>query len=137
MKTTCFNLLTSLLVLAVNASAADYVGDVKDVRVVRTVEQQPGASLVWEPYIAHWQGRHLVVAFGAGLPGKTDMGDILASVSTNDGDTWEPPVKVFDHSIRHGTLQFAYANAILYKPPGQEVLWCFAMRCPMNYRHSR
>ena len=140
MKNTFCILLASLVgsfqFLGGSAAAADYAGDVKDVRIVRTVEQQPGASLVWEPYIAQWQARHLVVAFGAGLPGKTDMGDILASVSTNDGDTWEPAVKVFDHSLRHGTLQYAYANAILYKPPGQDVLWCFAMRCPMNFRHS-
>jgi hypothetical protein len=64
------------------------------------------------------------------------MGDILASVSLNDGDTWSDPVVIFDHKQRHGTLQFAYANAILYKPPGQDVLWAYAMRCPMNYRHS-
>ena len=33
-------------------------------------------------------------------------------------------------------MQFAYANSVLYKPPGQDVLWCFAMRCPMNYPDS-
>ncbi|HTO03760.1 MAG TPA: sialidase family protein, partial [Opitutus sp.] len=76
------------------------------------------------------------VAFGAGIPGKTDMGDILASVSTNDGDTWSDPVYVFNHHDRQGAIQFAYANAILYQPPDQDVMWCFAMRCPMNYRHS-
>ncbi len=31
------------------------------------------------------QPRHLVAAFGVKIPGKTDMGDILASVSTDDG----------------------------------------------------
>ncbi len=111
-------------------------GDVKDVRTVRSVEQHPGAALLWEPYIAEWKPKHLVVAFGAGIPGKTDMGDILASVSTNDGDTWSDPVFVFDHNQRHGNLQFGYANPVLFKPPGQDVLWCFGMRCPMNYQHS-
>jgi hypothetical protein len=109
---------------------------VKDVRVIRSVEQHPGASLLWEPYIAEWKPKHLVVAFGAGIPGKTDMGDILASVSTNDGDTWSEPAFVFDHNQRYGAMQFGYANAMLYKPPGEDVLWCFAMRCPMNYQHS-
>jgi hypothetical protein len=111
-------------------------GDVQQVRTVRTVEQHPGANLVWEPYLAEWKAKHLVVAYGVGIPGKSDMGDIVASVSTNDGDTWSEPSLIFDHNQRHGSLQFGYANAVLYKPPGQEVLWCFAMRCPMNYQHS-
>lgn len=111
-------------------------GDVTDVRVIRSVEQQHGAALLWEPYIAEWKPKHLVVAFGAGIPGKTDMGDILASVSTDDGDKWSEPVYVFDHNQRHGSMQFAYANPVLYKPPGQDVMWCFGMRCPMNYQHS-
>ena len=118
------------------APAAPYAGDVTDVRVIRHMDKHPGSALLWEPYIAQWKDKHLVAAFGAGIPGKTDMGDILASVSLNDGDTWSDPVYIFDHNQRHGTLQFAYANAILYKPPGQDVLWAYAMRCPMNYRHS-
>ena len=115
---------------------APFTGDVTDVRVIRRMEQHPGAALLWEPYIAQWKGRHLVAAFGAGIPSKTDMGDILASVTTDDGATWSDPVFIFDHNQRHGALQFAYANAILYKPPGQDVLWAFGMRCPMNYRNS-
>lgn len=103
---------------------------------MRSVEQHPGSALLWEPYIAAWKPKHLVVAFGAGIPGKTDMGDILASVSTNDGDTWSEPAYIFDHHQRYGSLQFGYANPVLYKPPGQDVVWCFAMRCPMNYQHS-
>ena len=114
----------------------EFTGDVTDVRVIRSVEQHPGASLLWEPYIAEWKPKHLVVAFGAGIPGKTDMGDILASVSTDDGNKWSEPAFVFDHNQRFGAMQFGYANPVLYKPPGQDVLWCFAMRCPMNYQHS-
>ncbi|HCN31094.1 MAG TPA: hypothetical protein DIT64_20735 [Verrucomicrobiales bacterium] len=117
-------------------AADDYKGDVKDVRVVRHMDQHPGASLVWEPYIAQWKPKHLVVAYGAGIPGKTDMGSIYASVSTNDGDTWSEAVPVFDHNHWQGAIHFAYANAILFKPSDQEVMWCYAMRCPMNYRHS-
>jgi len=116
--------------------AANHTGDVTDVRTVRHMDKHPGSSELWEPYLVQWKGRQLVAAFGVKIPGKTDMGDIMASVSTDDGDTWGDPVPIFDHRVRQGTIQFAYANAILFKPPGQDVLWAFAMRCPMNYRHS-
>lgn len=122
--------------LASAASAADFTGDVTDVRVIRTVQQEPGASLVWEPYLAVWKPHYLVAAYGAGIPGKTDMGDLLVSVSKDDGDTWSEPVTVFDHRVRHDGMQFAYANTILYHPPGQDVLWLFGMRCPMDYPNS-
>jgi hypothetical protein len=129
--------LPILLLASASLFAADeYTGDVQDVRVIRRVEQHPGAALLWEPYIAQWRPRQLVVAFGAGIPGKVDMGDILASVSTNDGETWSEPSYVFDHDQRFGAMQFGYANPVLYHPPGQDVIWCYAMRCPMNYRHS-
>lgn len=131
-------LLSSLFAVSAVAFAQDekFIGDVTDVRVIRSFEQQPGSSLLWEPYIAEWKPKHLVAAFGAGIPGKTDMGDILASVSTDDGNKWSEPAPVFDHHQRFGAMQFGYANAVLYKPPGLDVLWCFAMRCPMNYQHS-
>jgi len=131
----------SLLALGFTWSAGGaelpaFTGDVRDVREVRNVEQHPGSSLLWEPSIAEWKPKYLVVAFGAGIPGKTDMGDIYASVSKDDGDKWSEPAFVFNHNERHGTLQFAYANPVIYKPPGQDVLWCFAIRCPMSYAHS-
>ena len=130
--------LCTLVVLGLpwHAQSAEPKGDVTDVRVIRHVDQHPGAALLWEPSIALWKPRHLVAVFGAGIPGKVDMGDMLVSVSTNDGDTWSEPVLVFDHNQHHGAMQFAYANPVLFKPPGQEVLWCFAMRCPMNSRDS-
>ncbi len=124
------------LLLSLVAAHALAAGDVSSITVIRSVEQHPGASLLWEPYIAEWKPKHLVVAYGAGIPGKTDMGDIVASVSTDDGNKWSEPALVFDHNQRFGAMQFGYANAVLYKPPGQDVLWCFAMRCPMNYQHS-
>src|SRR5947208_2607178 len=88
------------------SASVEFIGDVTDVRVIRRFEQHPGASLLWEPYIAQWKGKELVAAFGAGIPGKADMGDILASVSANDGDTWSDPVPVFDHAQRQGGIQF-------------------------------
>ncbi len=114
----------------------DYKGDVTDIRVVRHVESNPYAWRVWQPFIAQWKKKHLVVTFAAMLNGKKDMGDILASVSKDDGDTWGEPVVIFDHSRRHGAIQFAYANSVLFKPRDQDVLWCFAMRCPITYRNS-
>ena len=105
-------------------------------RALRHMDKIPGSSELWEPHLAQWKGRHLVAASGVKIPGKTDMGDIMASVSTDDGDKWGDPVRIFNHQERQGTLRFAYANAILYKIPEQDVMWAFAMRCPMNYRHS-
>lgn len=114
----------------------NFKGDVTGVRVIRHLEQHPGAWRLWQPYIAQWKRKHLVVAFGAMMTGKKDMGDILASVSTDDGETWGEPVLIFDHSVRQGSMQFAYANPVLFHPPGQDVIWCFAMRCPIVYRNS-
>ena len=134
MKTNLLTLAT--ICVASLAIAEDYRGDVKDVRVIRHMDQHPGASLVWEPYIAIWKPKQLVAAYGVGIPGKVDMGSIYASVSFNDGDTWNEPVPVFDHNHWQGSIHFAYANAILFKPSNQDVMWCYAMRCPMNFKHS-
>ena len=113
-----------------------YKGDVTDIRVIRRVESHPDAWRLWQPFIAQWKRKHLVVAFGAMTNGKKDMGDIFASVSKNDGDTWGEPVAIFDHNRRQGAIQFAYANPVLFKPAYQDVLWCFAMRCPIVYKNS-
>ncbi|MDP6039708.1 MAG: sialidase family protein [Candidatus Latescibacteria bacterium] len=115
----------------------NYQGDVTDLRVVRRVEQHPQSWRVWQPVIIPGiKKRHLIVAFGAMVNGKKDMGDIFATLSTNDGDTWEEPVIIFDHRQRQGMAQFAYGNPVLYRVPGQEVIWCFAMRCPIAQKNS-
>lgn len=122
---------------AVCAEAETYQGDVSGVRAVRRVEQHPDAWRLWQPFIIQGRrDRDLIVAFGAMVNGKKDMGDILASVSRDDGDTWEEPVPIFDHRERQGAIQFAYANPVLYRAPGQDVIWCFAMRCPIAYENS-
>jgi len=132
-------ILTALL-LAPGISRAQEVihkGDVTDVRVIRHVEKHPQAWRLWQPFIIQGQKkRHLIVAFGAMTNGKKDMGDILVARSKDDGDTWEEPVAVFDHNQRQGAIQFAYANPVLYRAPGQDVIWCYAMRCPNVYRNS-
>jgi len=128
--------LLCFLASAGHAQETEFKGDVTDLRIIRRVEQHPGAWRLWQPYIATWKRKHLVVAFGAMIDGKKDMGDILTSVSTNDGDAWGEPVAVFDHSQRQGAIQFAYANPVLFKPLDQDVIWCFAMRRPIAYRNS-
>jgi hypothetical protein len=131
-----------LLALSAATHAKDQItnttttGDVRDIRVVRTADQEPRASLLGQPSIALWKEKHLVVAYQKGIAGKGDMGSIDVVVSTNDGDSWSIPSTIFDHEQWHGALQFAYCNAVLYRPPGQVVLWCFAMRCPLNYADS-
>jgi hypothetical protein len=120
-----------------HAQDTGYKGDVTDVRVIRRVEQHRQARRLWQPFIIQGQKkRHLIVAFGAMINGKKDMGDILVSVSRNDGDSWEEPTAVFHHLQPHGGIQFAYANPVLYRAPGQDVVWCFAMRCPIIYENS-
>ena len=130
-----------LCVLACGATSYgqenSYKGDVTDVRVIRRVEQHPQAWRLWQPYIIEGRKKgQLIVAFGAMVNGKKDMGDILVSISKNDGRAWEEPTAVFDHNQRQGAIQFAYANPVLYRAPGQNVIWCFAMRCPIVYRNS-
>jgi len=130
--TNSLTFVTALLLAPL--ALAEGTSDVRDVRVVRTADQEPRASLLGQPSIALWKEKHLVVAYQKGIAGKTDMGSIDAIVSSNDGDSWSIPSTVFDHGQRHGAMQFGYCNAVLYHPPGQEVLWCFAMR--LNYADS-
>ncbi len=119
------------------ASDDSYQGDIQDVRVVRHVDQHPYAGKLWQPFLVQGAGRRdLLVAFGVQLSGKGDMGDIMVSLSRDDGDTWQEPVMVFDHLQRQGVIQFAYANPVLFRAKGHEVIWCFAMRCPIVSRNS-
>jgi hypothetical protein len=129
-------LCLSILDVAGYSQQLSFKGDVTGVRVIRRVERHSDAWRLWQPYIAQWKPRQLVVAFGAMANGKKDMGSILASGSTDDGDTWEEPTPVFDQNQRQGLIQFAYANPVLFKPAGQDVIWCFAMRCPIRYSNS-
>jgi hypothetical protein len=112
-------------------------GDVSDVRVVRHVDQHPHAWRIWQPFIIQGdKKKDLLVAFGVQITGKSDMGDILVSLSRDDGDSWMEPVVVFDHRQRQGAIQYAYANPVLYRAPNQAVIWCFAMRCPIVQKNS-
>ncbi len=131
--------LASMFLCAGISQAQEHVyeGDVTDYRVIRRVEQHSQSWRIWQPFIVQGDKRgHLIVAYGAMRNGKKDMGDIFVTLSNNDGETWEEAVPVFDHTLRKGGMQFAYANPVLYRPPGQEVVWCYAMRCSIAQRNS-
>ena len=129
--------LTLQFATAGRAQESTYEGDVTDLRIIRRLEQHPYGWRIWQPFIIQGdKKKDLLVAFGVQVNGKNDMGDILVSLSRDDGDTWEEAVPVFDHRQRHGAIQFAYANPVLYRAPGEDVIWCFAMRCPIVFRNS-
>lgn len=137
----CLHLFAFMSLECMVVHAADeepaYSGDVTDVRTIRHVEQHPQAWRIWQPFIISGNKKnHLIVAYGAMRNGKKDMGDIFATRSKDDGDTWESPVVIFDHTKRQGAVQFCYANPVLYQAPGQDIIWCFCMRCPITQRNS-
>ncbi len=111
-------------------------GAVSDVQLI---DQLPEGSIyekIWQPFLARWSDTQYVVAYGLQLKGKGDMGDIVCSISPDQGKTWSTPIMIFDHRQPNGTQQFAYNNAVLFKPNNSDVLWCFAMRAPQHYRDS-
>ena len=111
-------------------------GDVADVAIVRRLDQEPrNYDRIWEPYIAR-SGSQILLAFGRKLANKSDMGDILCSRSTDHGATWSEPVTVFDSNVPEGGRRYAYANAILFRPSGQDTVWFFGQRCPLHYPDS-
>src|SRR6185312_11077824 len=59
-------------------------------------------------------------------------GDILSCVSRDRGKTWDNPVTIFNS----GSGGYTYANSFFYKDPGQDIIWCYAMRCPKYYKNS-
>lgn len=122
---------------SVVAQNAPHKGDVREVQVVRAVEQHRQAWRIWQPVILQGlKKQHLIVAYGSMLHGKKDMGDIHVILSKDDGLSWSEPKAIFSHEVFQGDLQFAYANPVLYRVRGQSVIWCFAMRCPIQQRNS-
>ena len=120
-----------------NAQEKSYLGDITDHHVIRRVEQHPQAWRIWQPFIVQGQTEgDLIVAYGAMRHGKKDMGDIFVTLSQNDGESWSEPVAVFDHTVRQRNIQFAYANPVLFRGHGQQVVWCYAMRCSIAQRNS-
>ncbi|HJN08924.1 MAG: sialidase family protein [Pirellulaceae bacterium] len=118
------------------AAEGGYEGDVTSVVTIDSLDAAGPYNKIWEPYLAKWSGKHYVAAYGLQVRGKSDMGDIVCSISRDAGQTWSPRIMVFDHRVRNGTVQYAYNNSVLFRPPGQDVIWLFVMRAPMHYRDS-
>jgi hypothetical protein len=118
------------------AAEREYQGDVQDVTTIDTLDDSGPYDKIWEPYIAPWTDKQLVAAYGLQLRGKPDMGDIVCSLSKDAGKTWSPRIMIFDHRQRNGTVQYAYNNSVLFRPPGQDVIWLFCMRTPLHHRDS-
>ena len=129
---------TSLLATWVPAIAAEtnFHGNVTDVVTIDSLDKNGPYNKIWEPFIAKWSDKHLVAAYGLQVTGKGDMGDIVCSVSRDAGRSWGHRITIFDHRVRNGTVQYAYNNAVLFRPPGQDIIWLFVMRVPMHYRDS-
>ena len=113
----------------------NYRGDVRDVRIVAELDTQSIYDRVWQPYVANLGDGHFVACYGAQFRGKVDLGDIYAVVSDDEGNSWHPPVPIFDHHNLIGTCRFGYLNPSFIKPKGTDTLWCFATRAPM-YKFS-
>ncbi|MXX61563.1 MAG: exo-alpha-sialidase [Holophagales bacterium] len=132
-------LTATLLALAAAAGAAEeeaYRGDVEDVVTIDALDPEGPYDKIWEPFIARWTDEHLIAAYGLQVRGKMDMGDIVCSLSLDGGRTWNERITVFDHRVRNGSVQYAYNNSVLFRPPDQDVVWLFVMRAPMHYRDS-
>ena len=112
----------------------EYTGDVQDVQVIAELDTSSIYDRLWQPYIATLGNGHLVAAYGAQFRGKIDMGDIYATVSQDDGNTWAPPVLVFDHREAIGGVRYGYLNPSFVRPAGTDTLWCFATQSPMFKR---
>jgi len=115
-------------------------GDVTGAVIVRHLSQESALyNRLWQPYVTRWQDE-LLVAFSRELGRdprrKVDMGDVVCCRSTDGGATWSEPTVIFDSRVPVGPLRFAYANAVLFRPTGQNSVWCFAMRCPLFYVDS-
>lgn len=133
-------LAAPLVVLATAAADAAedeaYRGDVEDVVTIDVLDPEGPYDKIWEPFIARWTDEHLIAAYGLQVRGKMDMGDIVCSLSHDGGRTWSERITVFDHRVRNGSVQYAYNNSVLFRPPDQDVVWLFVMRAPMHYRDS-
>ncbi|MEX2409873.1 MAG: sialidase family protein [Candidatus Paceibacterota bacterium] len=136
-RLTNFALLPLIIVtLITQACMAQFLGDVKKVVTIDTLDRSSVYKQVWQPYIAEWDEDHYVVAYGQKLKGKSDLGNIVTSISMDGGKTWMSPITIFDHTLPDGRQRYAYANPVLFKPDGQDIIWCFVMRAPLHYPDS-
>ncbi|MBT5813587.1 MAG: exo-alpha-sialidase [Opitutales bacterium] len=126
----------SIALCSVQGASTQYEGDLSDVVTIDELDPSGPFNKIWEPHFAKWSDDHYICAYGLQVRGKGDMGDMVASISLDKGKTWSPRVMIFDHQERNGSVQYAYNNAVLFRPPDQDVIWLYAMRAPMHYRDS-
>jgi hypothetical protein len=129
-------MLVSIIILVSKSLFSQGTGDVTNVVTIDKLPENSIYHRIWQPYIAKLGEDHYVAAYGLQLRGKTDMGDMLSSITKDGGKTWLPPTKIFDHSVPDGSRRYAYANSVLYLPEGHKTLWFFGMRCPIAQRNS-
>ncbi|TFH50312.1 MAG: exo-alpha-sialidase [Bacteroidia bacterium] len=129
-------LFVSALMALVLPSVAQETGDVRDVVTIDRLPENTVYHRIYQPFIAQWDEDYYVVSYGLQLRGKTDMADIMCSITRDGGKTWSPPSRIFDHRIPNGSRQYAYANPVLFIPEGQRIIWYFGMRCPISYSDS-
>ncbi|HVY76263.1 MAG TPA: sialidase family protein [Puia sp.] len=113
-------------------SSKNSTGDVTDITQVQKLDTNSLYYKIWQPYIAILDSQTYIATYGLQLTGKTDMGDILCSVSKDRGKTWGHPITIF--SSQEG--KYGYANSVLYKSPEQDIIWCYAMRCVKYYKNT-
>ena len=108
-KKLALGLLAAFMALG-QAPAAEHPGAVTKVVEIDSLKLGSPYKRIWQPFIAKWTKNHLVASYGLELRGKTDMGDVVCSISRNGGKSWGPPITIFDHRIPNGTMRFAYNN---------------------------
>lgn len=137
-RTTTFISMLFLFLAAATAQKDNkgYTGDVTDVVTIDMLPPNSAYKQVWQPFIAMWKKNYYVVSYGLKLDGRADMGDIVCSITKDGGKTWTAPVTIFDHQLHNGTQRYAYANGVLFRPEGQDIIWCFAMRTPLSHPDS-
>lgn len=111
--------VVAVILVGCSVSFSAEHGDVTDVREIDRLDEDGLFERIWEPHLAQWSERWLVCCYGLQLRGKPDMGDLVCSVSKDGGKTWLPRTTVFDHRLRNGSVQYAYNNAVLFRPSGR------------------
>lgn len=128
--------LIGMLVASVSAAgqtpANNSAGDVKDIRVIQKLDTNSIYFKIWQPYVAILDSQTYIATYGLQLTGKTDMGDILCSISKDKGKTWAHPSTIFSSEAG----KYGYANSFLFKSPEQDIIWCYAMRCVKYYKNT-
>lgn len=133
------HLLCTLILVSINlfsqskkGQTMTSVGDVTDIQVIQKLDPNSPFNKIWQPYIAILDSQTYIATYGLAMKGKVDMGDIMCSISKDKGKTWGVPLSIFSSE----TGRYAYANSFFYKDPNQDIIWCYAMRCPKYYHNS-